>query len=164
MARARRLVVVTAALALFPILAKAALPRSAADMESAKGADAVKVKDDVLAAMPASPVERNNYARQVIKEFEAELDSANTDARLNTAILLENLESLACDHVFEKMLTNKDPAVRLWGAKGLGSIAPVLKKVGGGTLATATKALKDAQATEPSAVVKSQIDRTLALY
>ncbi len=165
MARAWRLAVVTAALALFPILAKAALPRTAADMETAHGADAVKVRDDVLAPVPSlTVIARAQYADEVIKEFEKELSSDNADARLNTAILFENLKSVSCDRVFESMLTNKDPAVRFWGAKGLGTIADTLKKIGGTALTRATTFLKTAQSAEPSTVVKDQIDKTLALY
>jgi hypothetical protein len=142
----------------------AGLPRQAADMERAHGEDAVKVKDDVLAAVPPDPVARNNYAKEVVKEFEGELTSSNGDARLNTAILIERLESLACDKALEKMLKNDDPAVRLWGAKGLGAIAPTLKKVGGRSEEAAVQALHDAAGAETSEVVKGAIDRALGEY
>ena len=130
MTRAWRLVVLAAAISLFPLLAQAALPKSAADMEAAHGPDAVKIKDALLAPLPSlSPIARADYAKEVIKEFEKELTSDNPDARLNTAILFGNLESLSCDRVYEQMLSSKDPAVRLWAAKGLAAIAGDIKKV-----------------------------------
>jgi len=133
-------------------------------MEKAHGAAAVAIKDAVLKEEPATPVERDEYAQRMVKEFEKELTSQNTDARLNTAILMAKLEALACDGVLEQMLKNPDPAVRLWGAKGLGMIAPTLTKVGGSSREDAVKTLKEAEGVENSAVVKGEIERALAAF
>ena len=67
-------------------------------------------------------------------------------------------------HIYEQMLASKDPAVRLWGAKGIAAIAGDLKKVGGNTLSRATIALKTAEAAESSDVIKEQIEKTLSLF
>ncbi|MGN6366922.1 MAG: hypothetical protein ACTHN5_01535 [Phycisphaerae bacterium] len=152
-------------LACCPLAAFAALPHTAADMDAAHGRDAIRIKDDLLAPLPSlTVIKRAEYATEVVQAFQTELTSANPDARLNTAILFASFESLACDHVYETMLSSKDPAVRLWGAKGLAAIASDIKKVGGATLTRATTALKSADAAESSQVVKDQIEKTLTLF
>src|SRR5277367_1834543 len=86
----------------------------AADMEGANGAAAVTIRDAVLKGEPTTPVERDDYAQRMVKEFDA--------------------------------------GVRLWGAKGLGAIAPTLTKVGGSSREDAVKALKEAEGVESSEV------------
>ena len=133
------------------------LSAEAAKMETAKGADAVAVKTTVLAAAPATMVDKNKYGRDVAVAFAPELKSKNPDAQLNTAILLASLQALFMDSTLEDMLKNPNPAVRYWGAKGLGDIMDTLKSVGGATMGNAQSALTTGIAGETSGLVKYQM-------
>jgi len=98
------------------------LAAEAAKLKTAKGREAVAVREGVLSKAPpaTSVTERNDYGKEVVRNFRPLLSEPNPDARLNTAILFGRLETLSTDAALMEALKNSDPAVRYWGAKGLG--------------------------------------------
>jgi hypothetical protein len=152
--------------ALTPALTLAAGSPSSASvsrLKTATGKDSAKARDEILTAAPSTPLDLDKYAADLAKELTPVLsDPANADARLNTAILFARLGSLATDKPLIAALTSSDPAVRYWGAKGLGgTIAATLKKVGAGP---AVAALRAAAKTETSGVVMQEIMSALKTY
>jgi hypothetical protein len=134
----------------------------AAAMSTAKGSTAVDIRASVVAAAkPMSLMDRDAYGAAVVRAFEPLLSSANTDAQLNAAITIVEMHTLSTDRSLEGMLKNSSPAVRYWGAKGLGVIIPDLQKVGGAAISNAVNGLLNALKTESSGIVKSQIVNAL---
>lgn len=155
---------------LTPSLALAAgLPASASDMEAAHGSAAVDLRHKVIDAAPTNKLLRDQYGEAVCKALANEkdpkgpneLNSTNPDARLNTAIMVYELNTIATDKTLMGMLKNPDPSVRYWGARGLAQIAPDLKVVGD---QPAIAALKAAGAVETSGVVIEEIIKALIIY
>jgi len=153
--------------AISPALASGAtapsLPAAAAAMKSAKGRDAIKIREDVLAAAPADPAPRDKFAGEVDAAFRPLLVDPNPDCRLNTAILFGRLDTLSLDKALMEALASKDSSVRYWGAKGLGgpTISSKLVKVGATAVITA---LDKAAKAETSNEVQVQILHALVKY
>jgi len=162
-----RLVAVMVVAGILPGLAQGAvltLPKGmgAKEMDAAHGKDSVAIRTAVIdAAKSATVTERDEYAKVVVKEFEPELASKNPDARLNTAILFNDLKTLSSDSALIAMLKNTDPSVRYWGARGLGDIAEKLKAIGP---LRAITALRDCAKAEKSGVVAQEIIKALAVF
>src|SRR4051794_8184173 len=118
---------------ILPVAAQAVVPagpKKLAGMGGAHGEDCVLIRTAVIdAAKSLSVTDRDEYGKKVITEFLPALESKNPDARLNTAILFTDLKTLSSDAALTSMLKNEDPAVRYWGARGLGDLASKLKAV-----------------------------------
>ncbi len=164
-----RLLMVMAGL-LVPAMAQAAVPpvpKTAADMEAVHGQDAVNVRMKVIQDAPpmSAVLDRDIYGGNVVKIFVTtppdELNSKNADARLNTAIMIAQLQTLSTDSALTGMLTNADPAIRYWGAKGLSDIAPFVKMAAPGSVIAALDA---AAKVEKSSVVQQELVNALVLY
>jgi hypothetical protein len=142
------------------------LPKAASDLAGAHGRDAAAVRDLVLRDAPkeTDTIARDKYAGDVARALGGLLDSENPDARLNTSIIIHELGTLSTDSILRKMLTNKDPVVRYWGAKGLGNIATNLKRLGGAALTGAINDLRKQATAEKEGVVEQEIIRTLIQY
>jgi hypothetical protein len=152
--------------AMSPALALAAstpdFAAAAARMRAAKGPDAVREREALISAAPNDPSPRDAYAENLDKQFRSLLSDNNADARLNTAILYARLGTISTDKPLIEALSSKDPAVRYWGAKGLGgTIAANLKRVGANP---AIQALRAAAKDETSGVVQQEILRALVVY
>jgi HEAT repeats len=151
-----------------PTIALAAVPdppHSAADFEKVSGRDLVTFRDENLNAAPKSLQERAEYARKVGAEFTKSglgVNSKNVAVRLNSAMLIAQLAIVGADRAPIDMLSNDDPAVRFWAAKGLGSIASDALRAGvaGGAIAALDAAAKK----EKDGVVAQQIINTLIKY
>jgi hypothetical protein len=162
--RWRQLSVIALVGALSQVALGAGLAEDAAAMATAKGAAAVAIRGTVTgAAKSMSLVERDRYGSEVAKAFAPLLSNSNNiDAQLNSAILITEMQTLSTDSTLEGMLKNSSPAVRYWGAKGLGGIIPDLEKVGGAAISNAVNGLLTALKTEKSGIVKAQMVEALA--
>jgi len=143
------------------------LPYSANDMENAHGADAVKIREAILKAAPSGAAALATYGSNVATEFTRTnlgVNSKNPDARLNSAILIAQLQTISTDTALEDMLKSSDPSVRFWAAKGLADIAAGLKPVGGGAVGRAVSTLSAAVKTEKSGVVIQEIIQALSRF
>ena len=143
----------------------------AAAMLAAKGFDAVQLRNQILDDLTKMPVTTKDayvgtdmLGGSALKGPFANLlrQTGNTDAQLNTAILIAQAHALSADGALETiMIPNSNSAIRYWGAKGLENILPELMKVGGDAVKRALTALNTTIATEKSGVVKQEIIRAL---
>lgn len=123
------------------------------------------IRITIEAKKPSSNVEAAAYGEKVADEFTKTGQGVNSKdeiVRLNSAILIRDLATISSDRDLEKMLTNPDPAIRYWAARGLEDIAGDLKLVGGG--GNAVKALTNAVRAEKSGVVIQEIIKALTAY
>ncbi|HEY4328221.1 MAG TPA: HEAT repeat domain-containing protein [Phycisphaerae bacterium] len=141
--------------------AKSPYPYSRLQFEVAHGKEAVAIRDALLAAAPKSPTGAFTYGTGLATEFAPVLDCQNADARLNAAILFAEMGTLSCDRTLMDMLKNNDPAVRLWGAKGLARLAPMELRAGPGKV---KGALTAAAGVEKVPEVAAELAETLKLY
>ena len=147
--------------------AGAVAPSVATAVENLKtktGRESVQAREDLLGLRPTSPVDLDQYATDLDGKLRANLSNpSNGDARLNTAILFAQLNTLAMDKALMEALASKDPSVRYWGAKGLGgaAISSKLKQVGSGPVVAA---LDKAAKAEGTSVVQLQILHGLVVY
>jgi hypothetical protein len=143
-------------------VAQAALPKTAADMEAAHGKEAIAIREAIISTLPSDVSLRDKLANdEIIPTFRSCLTSTNPDARLNTAMMMCQLQTLSADAVLMDMLKNPDASVRYWGAKGLAGIVQSMKLVGAQAV---VKALDNAAKGEKSGVVLQEIVKALALY
>jgi hypothetical protein len=146
-------------------MAPATPAAAAAAMVAAKNStDKARIGAAVIAAAPppSAVLERNKYSSDVVKAFEPLLDpKMDADTRLNAAIVIAAMETLATDRTLINMLESADASVRYYGAKGLGAIEGVEKMAGPGPAVTA---LRKAAAKEKSGVVLTEIIKALVLY
>ncbi len=153
---------------LSPMCVQAASPKlpGADEMEAAHGNDAVTIREVILAAAPKnSASDLAAYAGAVAADFTRAnrgVNSANPDARLNSAMLIAQLNGLDNDGALENMLKSTDSSVRFWAAKGLETLAKDLKAVGAD--GRAVTALQNAVKAEKSGVVIQEITKALAVY
>ncbi len=140
------------------------LVKDAHDLETAKGASAIGIRMAILnPTKTMGMVDKDQYGTQMVGSpnspgpFVKLLSSTNPDAQLNAAIVIAEAGTLSTDWSLEKMLKHPNPAVRYWGAQGLGNIMGPISSVGDGTKTRAISALTDALASEPSGLVKMQI-------
>lgn len=140
------------------------LPEQAAKLKAASGIDAITIRSAVIAAAPTSTVPRNDFAKEVDKHFRPLLSDPNPDARLNTVMLYVQLETLATDAPLAEAVSNNDPAVRYWGAKGLGGpLSSTISRIPNAAAAV-IKALADQARKETSGVVQQEILKALVVY
>jgi hypothetical protein len=150
-----------------PTLALAAVPtppHSAKDFETA-GHDLVRFRDEDLAAAPTNAQDRAEYARAIGKDFTQSglgINSKDPAVRLNSAILIAQLNSIGAKDALVEMLSSSDPAVRFWAAKGLGSIART--QLNAGVAGPSIAALNAAAKKENDGVVAQEIIKTLIMY
>ncbi len=157
-------VMMAGAMAALGAAAPTALP-TADDFETAAAKELPGKRNDIFKAMPATPaVDRDAYAAKVARDFtraDRGINSARSEVRLNSAILLHDLQTLSTDRALMLMVQSKDAAVRYWGAKGLGDMSVKLMSVG---KAPAVAALRNAGKTETSGVVVQEIITALDRY
>ncbi|MGN6367584.1 MAG: hypothetical protein ACTHN5_04920 [Phycisphaerae bacterium] len=142
----------------------------ASAMLGAKGKDAINLRTAILDDLnKMNVVQKNEYVRQMLGGSALDgpwakilKQSGNPDAQLNGAILISEARALSADAALENiMISNPNPAIRYWGAKGLEGILPELMKVGGAAVTRALTALNNTIAHETSGVVKQEIIRAL---
>jgi hypothetical protein len=140
------------------------LGEQAAKLKAASGIEAINIRNAVIAAAPSSTVPRNDFAKEVDKHFRPLLSDPNPDARLNSIMLFVQLETLATDAPLAEAVSNNDPAVRYWGAKGLGGpLSATIIRIPNAA-AAAVKALADQAKRETSGVVQQEILKALVVY
>jgi hypothetical protein len=157
------------------MLLMAALPSTMAlaaigadDFESADPRDLPKLREDILKAAPpvTSVTDRDAYASTVVKDFtraNAGINSKKPEVRLNAAILIQELNTFSTDGALIQMLQSSDPALRYWGARGLGDKDIVRRELSVGPTRVIT-ALCNAGKVETSGVVVQEIISALSKY
>jgi hypothetical protein len=139
-----------------------------ADMEAAHGKTAAKVRDDILATVPpgTSATARDSWAKEKCDDFTPVLLSKSADARLNTAILISQFQTLSSDKTLMDMLANPDPTVRYWAAKGLSGkdLVPLEKAALAAGAGRVVTALRAAAKVEKVGQVEQEIVKALAVY
>jgi len=137
------------------------LKAEAAKLQKAKGQEAVDIANGVIDEQKKipGPLDKDRFGAAVVAEFEPLIAGHNPDAALNAAIAIAKQHTASTDSALEKMLSNANPAIRYWGAKGVGEI-PNLKAVGGE--GAALRALNAQLPKETSGLVKKEIIRAIA--
>jgi hypothetical protein len=161
--RWRLLSVIALVGALSPVALGADLATLVAGLKDAKGSAAVDAREAIVSPTKSMTLmSRATYGTKVATSLAPLLVyTTNVDAQLNAAIAIAELHTLSMDSSLEGMLKNTSPAVRYWGAKGLGGIMPDLQNVGGATINNAVNALLAALKTEKSGIVKARIMEAL---
>jgi len=135
---------------------------AAAKFETAKGDDAVKMREDILANAPAKSAitDRERYVSELGQALidRKIFEGTNVDGQLSAAITMAQLQAVGADKALNAMLASPNAGVRYWGARGIMDIAGAIKMLGTGrTLTEARMALNNALGKETSHVVKKQI-------
>jgi hypothetical protein len=131
-------------------------------LQSANAEDAVAIRNRILEAAPkpGDVIARDRYGADVAKAFgPVAQNNKNPDAQLNAAILIAEMQTISTDSTLEKLLATAEADVRYWAAKGLATLMPRLKPVGG--VGAAVTALQAARKAEKDPLVQAQIDRAL---
>ncbi len=138
-------------------------------LSTAKGAPAVAQRTAIVSYADSLPlVAKDSFGSQMVGTpsspgpIASLLKSSNPDAQLNAAIAIAEVKTLSTDSALEDMLKSNSPAVRYWGAQGLGNIMAPINRVGGGAKARAIGALTLALGTEKSGLVKMQMITAIA--
>ena len=134
------------------------------ELGAAHGKDAVDKKDEIIAgAKGLDPTAQNAYAVAVCQAIENQklLESKNADTQAIAVITVVELNALNTDGFLIRALTNANPAVRYWAAKGLGQIMDRLRRAAAS--GAAVKALQGQLKVETSGIVKAQILNAIAL-
>lgn len=92
----------------------------------------VRIREHILAplheaAHPASAIFRDSYGATVGQDFSPLLDHRKT--ALNAIITIAQIDDISIQAALEHGLSNGDPAVRYWSARGLGNILPQLAAI-----------------------------------
>jgi hypothetical protein len=144
-----------------------ALPKTAADFETSDVKELATLRDIVIKAKPANPVDADGYGTKVCRDFvgkDVGINSKKAEVRLHAAILIHDLNTLSTDTTLVQMLSSDDAAVRYWGARGLVDISGNLAKIGGTAVRNVVKALGDRAKVESSGIVQQEIVRALIQY
>lgn len=141
-------------------------PFTAADFEAAATKDMPGMRDKIIAAMKSLPnsSDKSVYATKVCDDFSAPnvgVNSKRPEVRLNSAILVHDLNTLSTDKYLEQMIANDDPSVRYWAARGLYDISSQINSTGGLTLQRAVNALAGRGKVETSGIVETEIIKDL---
>jgi hypothetical protein len=145
---------------------RAALP-TAADFEMAEAKDMPVMRDIVTRSAPSGAKDRATWGAKVASDFSASdlgVNSKRSEVRLNSAILINDLDTIATDRFLVQMLGNDDVAVRYWAARGLSNISKPLVQAGGLTLERVVNALAAQAKVEKSGIVEQEIVKTLIQY
>jgi hypothetical protein len=142
---------------------------TAGTFESSPAREMPGLRKKVLDTAPQGAGDKEKWAEGVCKDYTKAgvgINSGNSDARLNIAIMLHELHTVSSEDTLIVMLTNKDPAVRYWGARGLGAkeLSDKIKQVGGSYVAKAVKGLQTQAGNEDSGPVAQEIVKALVVY
>ena len=151
---------------------RAFIDGEAAALKAADPVNAALIKDNVVSGItitsktPVGPVPitfLTPYTDEVAKAFGplALNPKLPIHVQLNAIITIAKMNSIFCDAPLREALSSSDPAIRYWGAKGLGYIINDLKFVPIAFKAAITALTKDLAA-EKTALVQQEILRTLA--
>ena len=145
-----------------------AAPKTPADFEAADAKDLPTLRDLIIKAMPTEAVQRDRYGAQVAKDFTAAgagINSTRPEVRLNSAILIHDLNTLSTDQPLLSLIKSDDAAVRYWGAKGLTDISARLMSGGvGPTTNLIVTGLGTRAKVETSGLVQQEIVKALIQY
>jgi hypothetical protein len=145
-----------------------ASPKTPADFEAADAKDLPAMRELIIKMMPTPAVERDRFGAQVASQFTGAgvgINSSRPEVRLNSAILIHDLNTLSTDQPLLLLVKNDDAAVRYWGARGLTEISSRLMASGVGPTTNMIVAGLGARAkVETSGIVQQEIVKALIQY
>ena len=149
---------------------------TAADLENVDAKELPARVGDILKGLPApgSVIARNTASKAIVSDFAPPSSSApaptngirskRPEVRLNSAILISELQTFNSDSGLMEMLKSEDPAVRYHGAKGLGQPKLVSLEKAAGSTTSVIGALSTAAKKEKSDLVQQEIIKSLIAY
>ena len=125
--------------------------------------DMVRARRRLLAPLlsttnPPSAEFTYDFGTQVANDFTSLL--SNTKTALNAAITVGSINDISMQAPLQAALTNASPAVRYWGAKGMGNISSALMSIGP-AYQQAVAAVQQALAVEKDPLVAGEMSTVL---
>lgn len=114
-----------------PSTVASVLNAKAAQLAAAAPGEANDIRESVLSSVSGNPpaVFLQTFANAAVDAFEPLLQNNKPHVALNAVMILAQIKHIDTDRALVQALTNKNPAVRFWAAKGMADILPGLRQV-----------------------------------